>query len=154
MGVLFFSKSFNWPLFYWIFFKCRLSFKYFQKNVKINGRLVFAMWAFCSCINSISQTFLLCLKKCALLMSVLLTMQKPLGKKWKVCGKKWIHREDLDREGFHLIGIPIIRLPSLQLFISLFLWVPRYLLYTSIDTWKTGTCEHVIKWKLLNLCCS
>ena len=33
-----------------------------EKNVKINGGLVFAMWAFCFCINSLSQTFLLCLK--------------------------------------------------------------------------------------------
>lgn len=41
-------------------------------------------------------------EKCALLMSVLLTVQKPLGKKWKVCGKKWMHREDMGRLCFHL----------------------------------------------------
>lgn len=42
----------------------RLSFKYFQRKQHLkNGGFMFPMmWAFCFCINSLSQTFLLCLK--------------------------------------------------------------------------------------------
>ena len=49
--------------FFFFFFNADLVLSTFkEKNVKVNGGLVFAIWAFCFCINSLSQTFLLWLK--------------------------------------------------------------------------------------------
>lgn len=65
------SESFEWVHFArpstdlflsYFFFDADWVLSTFKKKLKWMGGLVFAMWAFRLCINSLSQTFLLCLK--------------------------------------------------------------------------------------------
>lgn len=63
MGALLLVLQLTFLLLDFFFFNADSGLSTFkEKNVKINGGLVFAMWAFWFCVNSLSQTFLLCLK--------------------------------------------------------------------------------------------